>query len=323
MIRTQRHRRRKSLPLLPRLAAVALSGWAIAAIATGDHLMIVRLGLYAAPVLLILACMLAALAAVWRSRLTALAMLGVAAGLFAAQAPPLMRTLLPEKPATGEDLLHVVSLSNRTLNLDTGPTARLIRAEDADVFILQEVAMPEDLITAVDQLSGPVLHHCFDGTYVVFSKFPLSAPLPDVWTGMMACEAHLPTGPTWVGSVHLPRGVTSRAEQDRVMDHLLALFEEMPGPKIIAGDFNATPLASPIRRMKTRLDSAFAQAGKGFGFTFPTPARRIGFAGPFLRIDYIFHSEDYRTVSASVLKNHPPFADHFPIRAILHPVGGS
>lgn len=315
--------RRRGLPILPKLVAIALVCWALAVIASGDHLMVVRLGLYAAPILMLVACALVILALLMRAKVTAMAMFAVAAGLFAVQAPPLLRTLLPGQPTNGETPLHVVSLSNRTLNLDTGPTARLIRSENADIFILQEVAIPKDLISAVGRLSGPDLHHCFDGTYVVFSKYPLSAPLPDVWTGMMACEASLPSGPTWIGSVHLPRGVTSKAEQDRVMDHLLAIFEEMPGPKIIAGDFNATPLVSPIRRMETRLQSAFAQAGKGFGFTFPTPARRIGLAGPFLQIDYIFHSDDYRTLSASVMKNHPPFADHYPIRAILHPVDGS
>jgi len=138
---------------------------------------------------------------------------------------------------------------------------------------------------------------------------------------MMACEADLPSGPTWIASVHLPRGVSTKANQTRVMDHLMAMFEEMPGPKIIAGDFNATPLVSPIQQMETRLQSAFANAGKGFGFTFPTPARRLGAVGPFLQIDYIFHSEDFETLQAKVMPNHPPLADHFPIAALLRPVG--
>lgn len=314
----------KSLPSFAKVSALLLVLWALGVIVTGDHLMAVRLGLYAAPMLMIAAGALAILAMLYRTRLTAVAMFAICAGLFAVQAPTLLRAMVSNPPVDkDQELLSVVSLSNRTLNRDVASTARMIMAEDADVFILQEVADPSAMINALRDLDAPERHNCHDGTYLIISKFPLSKPMPDVWSGMIACEANLPTGPTWVGSVHLPRGVTTKTDQTKVMDHLMALFEEMPGPKIIAGDFNATPLASPIRRMETRFLNAFTEAGRGFGFTFPTPARRLGFAGPFLQIDYIFHSEEFETVQADVMPVHPPKADHFPIKAYLRPRAGN
>ncbi|MEM7058398.1 MAG: endonuclease/exonuclease/phosphatase family protein [Pseudomonadota bacterium] len=321
MTRSRHSHRKKGMPLLPKLLALSLGTWAVGVVVTWDYLMVVRIGLYAAPILMIAAAVLAVLALLHRARVTALAMFVIAAGLFTPQAPTLLRAMVPERPiAPSIELLSVISLSNRTLNLDVRSTANVVRAEDVDLFLLQEVADPLALIDAVESLAGPSLHHCHEGTYLVFSKYPLGPPMPDVWSGMMACEAYLPSGPTWVGTVHLPRGVTTMASQTKVMDHLLALFEDMPGPKIIGGDFNATPLSSPVQRMEMRMENAFAQAGKGFGFTFPTPARRIGFAGPFLQIDYIFHSQDFQTVQAMVMETHPPFADHFPIKALLRPV---
>ncbi len=318
-----RHRigRRTGLPVLARLCAFSLGIWAIGAVMTGDHLMAVRVGLYAAPMLMMAAGALSFLALLYHARVTAVAMCAICVGLFTVQAPSLLRAMVPQHATDQQiEVLSVVSLSNRTLNQDTESTALMVRSEDADLFILQEVADAAKLINAIEDLQGPSWHYCHDDNYLIVSKHPLSSPLPGVWSGMMACEVYLPSGPTWVGSVHLPRGVTTKADQARVMNHLMALFEEMSGPKIIAGDFNATPLASPIRRMETRLQSAFAQAGKGFGFTFPTPARKIGFVGPFLQIDYIFHSQEFKTVQAAVMPNHPPLADHFPIKALLRPI---
>ena len=318
MVRRSKRIRALWIPPLRQLAALAIAGWAVALLITWDNLAPVRLGLYAAPLIMVTALALAAINALRRARLTALVMLSVASGLFYAQAPTLLRALAPTKATLRpDDALHVISLSNRTLNQDMTATARMIRNEDADLFILQEVADPGTLIATVASLPGPNLHHCSGHTFVVFSPHPLGPPHQGAVHGVLACPVDLPTGRVWVGSVHLPRGIDSQRRQLVVVDHILAMLEEMPGPKIIAGDFNATPLTTPIRRMEARLQNAFAAAGKGFGFTFPTPARRIGAAGPFLQIDYIFHSQDFQTIAASVKRDHPPGADHLPVQALL------
>jgi len=54
---------------------------------------------------------------------------------------------------------------------------------------------------------------------------------------------------------------------------------------LVAGDFNATTINYPCVKMNQYLDDAFERAGSGFGFTFSSPARRLGMITPFMRID--------------------------------------
>ena len=298
------------------ILAICVIAWAAGFLMTGDTLMPVRLGIYVIPMIMVLAVTLAVASVARRRWLLATLLGGIAAGLFTLQAPPLLRAVASEstQPAPG---ITVVSLSNRTLNEDMVTTARMIRAQNADIFVLQEVAHPETLVQALAKLPGPSLAHCQSKTFMVFSRFQVGSPHPSARHGVMICPVALPWGETWVGSVHLPRAIYSRHAQSRVVDHLTDMLDQLSGPKIVAGDFNATPLTSPIRRIERYMVSAFTAAGQGFGFTFPTPARRMGSVGPFLQIDYIFYSDDLLATHAEVLSDHPPAADHFPIRAVL------
>ncbi|MEM9140369.1 MAG: endonuclease/exonuclease/phosphatase family protein [Pseudomonadota bacterium] len=312
-----RRRRINGLPGLLEIVAGLVLLWTIGFLLTGDHLSPVRLGVYAAPLIMIVAGLLSVWALWRRARALALALSAVAGGLFLAQGPPLVRAMATPSEIAAPGALVVLSLSNRTMNQDMRTTARMLRAEEADLIVLQEVADTAALMREVTTLPGPDLFACAHGSFMILSRFPVAAPRPGVWHGALICDVDMPGGSVAVASVHLPRAVASKADQDRVITHLLDVLARIQGPKIVAGDFNATPLTTPIRRVERHMLNAFAQAGRGFGFTFPTPARRIGAIGPFLTIDYIFHSEAFATVSAEVLDTHPKAADHFPIRAVL------
>lgn len=314
-----RRRRTRGLPGPVNLLAGGVILWTICFLLTGDHLSPVRLGVYMAPMIMVLAAVLAVWAVVWRVRSLAIVLSAVASGLFLAQAPPLMRAIAAEAPPHTADTVTVLSLSNRTMNQDMAATARMLRGENADLAILQEVADPGSLAKALDALPGPSLYSCSHGPYMIVSRFSVGTPKKGVWHGAVICDVALPSGPVAVASVHLPRAVRSSSDQNRVIHHLLEVLASIETPKIVAGDFNATPLTTPIRRIEATLSNAFTQAGRGFGFTFPTPARRIGAIGPFLTIDYIFHSADFTALSAEVLGTHPEAADHFPLRAVLRP----
>lgn len=316
-MRPFRRRRISGLPGLLDLLAGAIILWTAGFLLTGDHLSPVRLGVYMAPLIMVLAGLLSLWAFWWRARGLALILSAVASGLFLAQGPPLVRALAGTPDAETDGALVVVSLSNRTLNDDMQTTARMLRAQRADLLILQEIADASALKRAIDRMPGPRLFACAEGPYMILSRFPVGAPRPGVWHGAVICDVALPRGPVAVASVHLPRAVRSRADQNRVINHLLGVLAQIEAPKIVAGDFNATPLTTPIRRLEATFQNAFVQAGRGFGFTFPTPARRLGAIGPFLTIDYIFHSADFVAVTAEVLDAHPEAADHFPVRAVL------
>ncbi|WLD11276.1 endonuclease/exonuclease/phosphatase family protein [Planctellipticum variicoloris] len=80
-------------------------------------------------------------------------------------------------------------------------------------------------------------------------------------------------------------------------------------PRIIAGDFNA-PSTSPIlRRYWGDLQNAFTLAGWGWGYTAPcVEGERWPDHTPWIRIDHILCSSDWRIVDCQVGRSHG--ADH-------------
>ena len=290
--------------------AIALGLWVVALAAGGEGLAPVRLTLYAAPWVVGLAATGAALALLVRDRGSAVVLGLVGGGLLAAQAGPLVRG-----PGGMAAEFTVLTLSNRTGNPDMAATAAFLAREAPDIAALQEVADPAALAAAME---GTVLaHHCRAESFVILSRHPVGPPLPGGTNRMLFCEVAPPGGPVVVGSLRLPRAVRSDAEQRAATRALLAWIAEADRPLILAGDFNATSLAEPLRRLGSEFLNAHDRAGRGWGFTFPTLARRSGRLGPWVRIDHILVSPGLVPISARVLDRHPPGADHFPVEAGL------
>lgn len=79
-----------------------------------------------------------------------------------------------------------------------------------------------------------------------------------------------------------------------------------PYPVLLAGDFNDTPVSYSYRQIDNELDDTFVDAGKGIG---QTHAQML----PLLRIDYIFHSETFKTIDHKIINKD--FSDHYPVVA--------
>ena len=90
-------------------------------------------------------------------------------------------------------------------------------------------------------------------------------------------------------------------EADTIRGHLDSLAPRM---KILCGDLNDTPLSYTYRRLAHGLNDAFSEAGEGFSHTFR------GFFDA-LRIDYVFSSKEFETLSYEVPK--VPHSDHLPV----------
>jgi endonuclease/exonuclease/phosphatase family metal-dependent hydrolase len=73
-----------------------------------------------------------------------------------------------------------------------------------------------------------------------------------------------------------------------------------PLPALVAGDFNS-PHTGHIRQLLTReLGDAHAEAGAGFGFTFPGKTRNpFSAGGPWLRIDYLFFTRHWSAMTCT------------------------
>jgi len=72
--------------------------------------------------------------------------------------------------------------------------------------------------------------------------------------------------------------------------------------QIIAGDFNMSDQTATYATLSAVTIDAYREAGFGFGFTFPNNLRlgQAPIPGPFVRLDYIFHSPELSAQQAYV-----------------------
>lgn len=94
--------------------------------------------------------------------------------------------------------------------------------------------------------------------------------------------------------------------QIRVM---AGMVEHESLPVLFLCDCNSTPQSRQYAVLNRVLNDAFAERGRGFGVTHPEGYR-------FLRIDYIWHSDEFRTLEARVW-NEAGTSDHRPVWARL------
>jgi endonuclease/exonuclease/phosphatase (EEP) superfamily protein YafD len=101
----------------------------------------------------------------------------------------------------------------------------------------------------------------------------------------------------------LREGFTARGQQIRRVEKHIA---DSPYPVIVTGDFNETPYSVAYGRIRSKLNSAFEEAGRGFGFT-------LNRAPKLLRIDNQFYDARRLTPLSFKTFNDVPYSDHFPI----------
>ena len=92
---------------------------------------------------------------------------------------------------------------------------------------------------------------------------------------------------------------------------LLTMLAGETDPLIVAGDFNMPDATVDYSRMTAHLTDSFRESGYGLGLTFPTwsPA-------PLIRLDYVFHSADLRSLGAQVGTARGS-SDHYPLSVEL------
>ena len=210
------------------------------------------------------------------------------------------------------------------------------RQQQPDLLVLQEATYQDRAMTGAPGYRE-FDHGLSAGEHTLLSKFPIleSSLLPAGATPREARAARFVVN--WNGrriavySVHLhtPREVllgqwkgglpygllgfpgtpwAERSEQYQVFwdgqladaQKILEAVRRDPLPALVAGDFNS-PHTGLIRHRLTRvLGDAHAEAGAGFGFTFPGKTRNpFSAGGPWLRIDYIFFTRQWSAMTCS------------------------
>jgi endonuclease/exonuclease/phosphatase (EEP) superfamily protein YafD len=245
------------------------------------------------------------------------------------------------RPAAGGQPLTVMTYNVLAWHTFTGPVIATIRAEDPDIVFLQELnwnlarALGRELIEEYPyQVLAPLDNPSGIG---VISKLPIQATgerLPLRWIGgpqVLAAEWERQT----VTLVNIHMVPTTQLAAANVVEPSIRLREAQAevlvdlarrsGPVIIAGDANSAPLNESYKILARALQDSWREAGFGLGHTFPgstipgSDRPRIGrwYVPAWLaRIDYIFHSADWTTVSAR-LARVDGVSDHRGVVAVL------
>ncbi|MCY4539054.1 MAG: endonuclease/exonuclease/phosphatase family protein [Chloroflexi bacterium] len=124
----------------------------------------------------------------------------------------------------------------------------------------------------------------------------------------------------WHPSTHFALDMLLRYNETRrnaQARRLLQILGQESKPYLVAGDFNMSDSSLIYDEIAARINDAWRDAGTGAGRTWPV-AEIIGLpriVHPFLRIDYIWYSDELRTVSASI--GGPIGSDHLPVKAVF------
>lgn len=241
----------------------------------------------------------------------------------------------------GDSTLTVMTYNVLAWHRHIGPILDTIRAEDPDVVFIQELnhdlaqVLQSELSTVYPfQVHEPANNPTGIG---VISKFPINPTgerLPHRWIGgPIILEMEWNGQSVTLVNFHM-YSTTGLASQEiisgdfRIREEqaqLLADLARRSGPAILGGDANSAPLNDAYRILTAELHDAWQEAGFGLGHTFPgstvpgSDRPRIGrwYVPRWLaRIDYIFHSQDWDTVSARTAKIDD-VSDHRGVLAVL------
>jgi vancomycin resistance protein VanJ len=275
-----------------------------------------KLGLWLAiPMLL-----LAVLATEWQSATLAL----IPVVLFGVVYLPYMPRN-PEVPAGQQ-------LSIMTFNMQTNDAELLdlIAAADADIVALQELSIAGAAVLENDlqdeypyqALHPQTIDYMGQG---ILSRYPIMndeyweyTDVPDT-TGHQRVEIDFNGENIVIYNIHPwpPAGYqfefsdpSHRIPMQRIMERAFA----ETAPMLIVGDMNMSDEFAEYNMLAARLIDSYMQAGDGLGYTFPNLT--LAPLPPMLRLDYIFHTDDFHSIE-SVILDAGDASDHSVVMSTL------
>ena len=249
--------------------------------------------------------------------------------------------------------LRVLTLNVQAPNDDPTLLVGVIQQHRPDLVVLQEVNA--NYAGALDLAIGDAYPYSFTaGTETehegagTWSRLPLTEPEAfrlSAWGNELhRMRVSMPTGDVWLYNVHLPNptdpersdddpGLLRAAwdfdpsRRDVELDALADLVARDGAPFVIAGDFNVSAGSRAYRRLPSDWHDTYAEAGRGFGPTYPAPDHEHeGEPSPWLmrrfaliRIDYVWTSADLRATRAWTQELVD--TDHLAVLADLELVG--
>ncbi|GAB3656917.1 endonuclease/exonuclease/phosphatase family protein [Glycomyces tarimensis] len=220
---------------------------------------------------------------------------------------------IPDK-SEGPGDFRVVAHNVNAENTETEATAAALVANEPDVIALVELT--EAQIAAYDEILGRELpYSAASGTVAVWSTHPITTTeaidLELGWTRAFRAEIDIDGASVAFYVAHLlsvrvnSEGFTS--DQRNRTANLLgeAIAAEELDRVVLLGDLNGTVQDRSLAPITYQLESAQANAGKGFGFTWPA-------SNPLARIDQVL----YRGLDATdSIVLDATASDHRPVQA--------
>jgi vancomycin resistance protein VanJ len=209
----------------------------------------------------------------------------------------------------GEAQLRVASQNLYAENPDPAGTVAALAA-DADLIALQEGA-GGTLEAAAQRLAGSHPHHASKSTVSLLSRFPIKTfagvDTGFGWTRALRAVVAAPGGDVAVYVVHLG---SARINETATRDHTIAMLTDAiradsAARVVVLGDLNTATTDRAMAPLTDLLDDAQADAGWGFGFTWPSSL-------PIMRPDHVL----YRGLTATDAKVvRTPGTDHRAVTA--------
>ncbi len=252
-------------------------------------------------------------------------------------------------PAPNGQTLRVLTFNVWGRNHDLRHVEAWLRQEQPDIAVLQEISPAY----AVDHLPSLLDLYPYQSTQpdsprwggnITLSRFPVismefvdlhvpneAAPLRIVvevngdqiaiynvhlaWPVRQSPRLPLPPA---LNSFYLrvALGFDDRARNQQVQA-LLAHLQNEPLPYIVAGDFNTSDQSATYQQLAAAMTDSFREAGQGWRGSWPVSSARglPSLLPPLIRIDYIWHSEQFDTLAAA--RGPALGSDHLPMLATL------
>jgi endonuclease/exonuclease/phosphatase (EEP) superfamily protein YafD len=211
--------------------------------------------------------------------------------------------------------LRLLSTNVRYTNPTPERLARELLAADADVLLVQEVT-PEwgrvfDAAGFDERYPHVEIWPRRDaGGQAIYSTLPMSDVRVVERENWPTISARVRVGDVSVAlvDVHTIGPPSGMSRHVATVDALVDLAESLPAPRVLAGDFNATPYNRTLDRIADLgLDSAHERRGRGLATTWPNGEKNL----PPIRLDHVFVDDEI--VILDVRELDGTGSDHKPV----------
>jgi endonuclease/exonuclease/phosphatase (EEP) superfamily protein YafD len=229
--------------------------------------------------------------------------------------PPLVRSVPVNAAAADAPQVRIASANLRFSNTEHARTLAQLDQFDADVIVLQEVTPAwwesirgSALASSHPEVAEAVRDH--PGGMAILSRVPLGDVEVQEAEGWPIITARVTLGGRTINlaGVHVPSPLQTFAENQRAQREVTAIARALPRPRVLAGDFNASPYN---RWHQELLDLGLRDAHEAVGRPFATTWRTSRFLVPPLLIDHVY--ADAPLVPVAAREGEARGSDHRPI----------